>query len=268
MKAIKTIIWVALFLVISFVGFLLYETQDEINATSENMDEVLQKLHNQKKMVGFAVSVFDSEKVIYENAFGFADRENQISYDINTQQYIASISKTTIGIALMKAEELGLLKVEDGINQHLPFEINNPKFPNNEITLFQLVTHTSSLEYNEKVVESLYVADSAKNKSLAQFVNNYFQDGGYGEVTFSEYAPGENWSYSNIGAGLVAYVIEHKSGMPFSEFTKKYIFEPLEMENTFWFESDADSTKHSGYYEPQDKSVSKVSTSGVQLYPC
>ncbi|MEM8525999.1 MAG: serine hydrolase [Bacteroidota bacterium] len=240
------------------------ESKDEIRANFENVEAQLQSFHNPQKMGGFAVAVFDADTTFYVNGFGYADLENGIPYTVNTEQYVASIAKTTIGIALLKAQELGLLKVEDPINQYLPFEVKNPKFPSSPITIRHLSTHTSSLDYNEAVVESLYVEEELKRESLASFMDDYFNSG---TVKYSHRAPGEDWNYSNIGASLAAYIIELQSDMSFSAFTQQYIFDPLRIENTTWFESHSDSNQWTTYYEIKEKKLRKVKTSGVQLYP-
>ena len=267
-KLFKRISLVILFLVTGLIAFLLYETQDEINANLTNVEDKLNSFYNEKRMGGFAVSVFNADSVIYSNAFGYSDLKNKKRYTKNTQQYIASISKTTIGISLMKGVELGLFKLDDSINQHLPFEVINPNYPNDKITIQHLATHTSSLDYNERVVESLYVEDTEKEASLDSFMRNYFKDKNYGAITFTDDAPGSNWNYSNIGAGLTAYIIELKSGMTYADFTQRYIFDPLKLQNTFWYESKADSSHQTKYYEPKNESIKEVETSGVQLYPC
>ena len=122
--------------------------------------------------------------------------------------------------------------IDSAINNYLPFKIYNPDFPDEEITIKQLATHTSSLDYNEYVVESLYTKQPDLNNSLEIFMLNYFQNGKFGDITFTNDKPGANWNYSNIGAALAAYIIERTSGVPFSEFTQTYIFNPLELNNT------------------------------------
>lgn len=267
-KALKYIGIILLVLVIAFFSFLLYETKDEINATNENIEEKLKKLYDDKRLGGFAVSVFSKDTVIYTGAFGYADKAQNIAYTVNTQQYIASVSKTTIGISLLKAEELGLLKLDGAINHYLPFKVENPNFPASQITIRHLATHTSSLDYNEEVVESLYIQEEKEIASLKPFIDNYFAQKAYGEVKYTTHKPGENYNYSNIGAGLAAYLIEVTSGMTYADFTKKYIFDPIELENTHWFRSEADSLNLAKYYEPNDDIIKEVATSGVRLYPC
>lgn len=267
-KTFKRMFLIILSLIIGFFLFLLYETQDEVNADLSTIEEKLNTFYNEKRMGGFAVSVFSADSIIYSKGFGYSDVANKKLYTKKTQQYIASISKTTIGISLMKAEELGLLNLNDPIKEHLPFKVINPKFPNKEITIKHLATHTSSLNYNEKVVESLYIDETKKSESLKPFIEDYFKNKVYGEVEFTDHVPGSNWNYSNIGAGLAAYIIEYKSGMTYSDFTEKYIFNPLGLNNTFWFESESDSTNHTNYYEALNDSIKEVKTSGVILYPC
>lgn len=267
-KYFKRLLLAMLLLVLGFIAFLLYETKDEINADINTIESKLQSFYNEKRMGGFSVSVFNGDSVLYSNGFGYSDLKTKLPYTKATLQYTASIAKTTIGISLLKAQELGLLNIDDPINAHLPFTVQNPNFPSNEITIKHLATHTSSMDYNEKVVESIYVNDLKKDPSLEQFMKDYFDSEVYGEVAFTNHRPGENWNYSNIASGLAAYIIELKSGLPFSEFTQKYIFDPLEMNQTKWFEHEVDSTLISKYYEPNedDSKIKQVATNGVKLY--
>jgi len=252
---------------LAFVTFVLIETQDEINATPENIAEKLNSYYNENRMAGFGVSVFDADKVYFQGGFGFADLEARLPYTSKTLQYTASVCKTTIGICLMKAQELGYFNLDDPINQHLPFSVTNPHFPELDISIYHLATHTSSLDYNEEVVESLYVDEADKDSSLEGFVWSYFEEKAYGEIAFTQDKPGKNWNYSNIGAGLAAYLIEYTTGMSYADFSQKYIFDPLEMESG-WFRLAEDNREYASYYEPEEgKPLLKVAAKGVKLYP-
>lgn len=267
-KKLKRIVLGLIVLLFIGVSIILYLTKDEINATHETVQGHLESFYNSERMGGFAVAVFSKDSILYSKGFGFADIESNIPYTTKTQQYLASVSKISIGISLLKAQELGLLKISDPINLHLPFEVNNPHFPDTPITIEHLATHTSSLDYNEAVVESLYIKESEKDKLLKPFMEDYFTKGTYDEVLFTKNSPGDNWNYSNIGAALAAYIIEYKSGMSYANFTKTHIFEPLQMKNTHWFESEADSSEVSSYYEPlENGGIKKAKNSGIVLYP-
>lgn len=266
-KITRQIIIVITILLIGFIVYVLNETKDEINANLINVDEKLNSFYNENIMMGFAVAVFNKDSIIYKGGFGYADKKNKIPYTTKTQQYIASISKTTIGLSLLKAEELGLLNIDDPINNHLPFKVINPNYPNEDITIKQLATHTSSLNYNEQVVESLYINEKIKDESLKKFMDNYFVNNEYGVISFTKNKPGTDFNYSNIGAGLAAYIIECKSKMSYANFTQKNIFNKLNLKNTHWFESKADSLSISKYYTPKENNLEKITPKGVQLYP-
>ncbi len=173
-----------------------------------------------------------------------------------------------IGVSLVKAAELGIVELDTPINNYLSFDVTNPAFTETDITLRQLATHASSLDYNEAVVESLYVVDSFKDASLAPIMKEYFEHKDYGKVSFGNYAPGNRFKYSNIGASLAAYIIEKQSGLTFNEFTKKYIFEPLDLGSSTWFESEINLLNLTSYYESIGKNeIKKVPTEGVKMYP-
>lgn len=77
----------------------------------------------------------------------------------------------------------------------------------------------------------------------------------YQKNIFGEYSPGKQYAYTNIGATLVAYIIEIVSGQTFEEFTKECIFNPLGMENTSWKLSNSTNQAsqyfHNGYKAPE-----------------
>ncbi|MEL6561239.1 MAG: serine hydrolase domain-containing protein [Bacteroidota bacterium] len=267
-KGIKIGTITLLTIIIGAIWFLLYETIDELEADHSSIDQYLQKFYNPNRTAGFAVAVFSADTIYFKKGYGYADVALKRPYTTNTQQYIASVSKTLIGISLLKAQELDILDLNTPINEYLPFEVSNPSYPDSEITLRHLATHTSSLDYNETVVESLYIADTLKNPSLSPIMGAYFMNRKMGDVTYGDYRPGTKFNYSNIGASLAAYVIEIQSGMTFDQFTQKFIFERVGMNNSTWFESKAESSLFSTYYESIEKNqLKEVATTGVQMYP-
>ena len=70
----------------------------------------------------------------------------------------------------------------------------------------------------------------------------------YKKKNFLKKKPGTIFTYSNIGAGLAALVLENAVGKPFNVFTKEYIFEPLEMSDTGWFLEEIDFVNHTKLY--------------------
>ncbi|WP_024769111.1 serine hydrolase domain-containing protein [Aquimarina macrocephali] len=224
---------------------------------------------NKNYFNGLAVAIVDSTGTIYKTGIGFADIKSKKPYTSNTIQPIASVSKTFIGIALMKAQEKGLLNLDDPINKHLPFKVQNPNFTNQPITIRQLATHTSTIVDTENYMGRAYVLkdeiDSTSFKienipqsfnpnntkiPLSQFLENYLSETGkwYKKDAFTKNKPGQLFEYTNVGASLAAYIIELVSNQSYSEYTTENILKPLKMNNSGWNYSDFNMSNVSTLY--------------------
>jgi len=111
---------------------------------------------------------------------------------------------------LAKAQEEGLLSLDEDINDILPFKVVNPYFPNEKITLKNLASHTSGIKDDDTKYINSYSAYGAKNMTLKDFLYNYLNPEGkwYSNNNFSNKKPGTSFSYSNIGSALAGYCIE------------------------------------------------------------
>jgi CubicO group peptidase (beta-lactamase class C family) len=166
---------------------------------------------------------------------------------------IASISKTFIGLALMKAVDQGYFTLETNINEILPFKVINPAYPKSIIRIKHLVTHTSGLVDNDSIYKLSYSATRKPTVELGNFLQAYYCAGGsmYTTANFGDNEPGAQFNYSNIAAALAAYVIEVKAKMPFYEYTRRYIFEPLHMNDTHWFSDTSQPSNATLYHTSQ-----------------
>src|SRR5690606_28275471 len=188
---------------------------------------------------------------------GLADRADVLKrpYTAETLQNVGSVSKTAIGVAIVKASELGYFGLDTEINSILPFQVQHPH-GGGAITVRHLVTHTSGIVDDDGIYGHSYYllpdADSAgplyqqfrrdytqpgrQDLSLGGFLKNYLAAGGrnFRKTNFAKAAPGLAYHYSNIGAALAAYLVEVKSGQSFEAFTRRHIFEPLQMRSTRW----------------------------------
>jgi CubicO group peptidase (beta-lactamase class C family) len=267
---IKTILFGILTLIISSCSTKRNVHSVEFIKTQNELTEKLTKISTQSAFNGFGIALTNDKEVLYQNGFGFANVETGEKYTENTIQNIASVSKTFVGIAILKAQELGKLKLDDPISKYLPFKIENPKFRENPITIRQLVTHTSSIRDNEEYLHRAWVLYDTINLeknlkidigecrfsppstevSMEDFLVNVLTENGkwFKPNTFTEYKPGQIFEYSNMGTTLAALVLEKATGEKFNEFTEKYIFQPLKMESTGWGLRSIDIKKHSRLY--------------------
>lgn len=235
--------------------------------------EVTDKLNEISKTTsfnGFGVAIVNEKEVLYQNGFGIANVEKNEKYTENTIQNIASVSKTFIGIAMLKAQELGKLNLDDPIDKYLPYKIENPKFSGLPITIKHLVTHTSSILDNEEYLHRAWILNDTINLEknlkldigvcrfsapsteipMEDFLKNILMENGkwYHSSTFSDKKPGEIFEYSNMGVTLAALVLEKATGEKFDAFTEKHILKPLKMNNTGWGLQSIDMKKHSRLY--------------------
>lgn len=244
-------------------------------------DKEMDSLYQLGVYNGYSVAIVDTTGIIYNQGFGYADVNNKKKYTENTVINIASISKVFIGVALLKAQEMNLIELDDPINKYLPFKVVNPNFPNETITIRQLATHTSSIVDTDIYMETDYINkdDIAITENLKEKYKLYYQNPSkdwiplseylgklldkekslYDSSTFENRKPGEVYEYSNIGAALCALVIEYAAKEPFYQFTKKHIFNPLEMSSTSWLFEEVDSTNYSKlYYDDQELPYYKI----------
>lgn len=249
----------------------LSANQVEKNALTMELDSIQENgLIN-----GFAVAMVNQNGVLYEKGFGFSNRETKEKYTENTIQHIASVSKTLIGISLMKAKEMGKLNLDDPIQNYLPFKVTNPNYPNEIITIRHLATHTSGIKDSDQYMNRAWILTDNQdltnistdypeqqlnpfelNIPMEKYLKGYLEMNGayYENGNYINYKPGERFQYSNIGATLCALVIEKATGQSFDSYTKEHILQPLGMNSTGWSLKDVDIKKHSRLYR-NDNSV-------------
>ena len=250
-------------IIIFLFSLLLYScTKKEKTHSSEfllaqkELTEQLTKISTQTDFNGFGVAIVNENEVLYQNGFGIANLEPKQKYDENTVQNIASVSKTFIGIAILKAQELGKLQLDDPINKYLSFKVTNPYYPNIPITIRQLTTHTSSINDNEVYMKKTIVLNDTINLkqnldidilptkfnppaakiTIEEFLKNTLDNRGkwYLKDVFLNKKPGEIYNYSNIGATLAALVLEKATGISYDKFTTENILKPLQMNSSGW----------------------------------
>ncbi len=252
--------------ILAMLNVVLCQSYGQVNdSILKKLTTDLEQISLKNNLNGFSVAIVNEEGTLFEKGFGYSDKQANKRYTAHTIQGIASISKTFIGIALLKAQELGKLKLDDPINKYLPFKVINPHFPDIPITIRQLTTHTSSIGYIYSTEKYDYILKEKNNKGLKVkkvfrlpnemttleiFLKRFLSKQGrwYKEKNFLKKKPGETFDYSNVGAGLAALVLEKATGESFNEFTKTHIFKPLEMSNTGWFFNEVDFENHSKLY--------------------
>ena len=249
---IKLIFIVAVLHFLSCSNLKTHSNYKKYNLINNKLTNKLDSIYKEKSIPGFSVAIVNEEGIIYTKGFGKTSLSKKEKYEANTSQKIASISKTVLGIALLKAQEMKKLNINDPINKYLPYKVINPYYPETPILIKHLAYHNSSLRDTRDIFENSYIIINEEVKtneqalpffkksnaeiSLEQFLtNSLFKEGKwYGEDSFFDFEPDKERRYSNLGAGICQYILEKVTEKSYEAFTKETIFEPLKMQNISW----------------------------------
>ena len=161
--------------------------------------------------------------LIYERSFGFSHFNRAEPMNLETTFQLASISKTFTGTAILLLQKEGLLSVDDPVKQHIP------EFPYDNITIRQLLNHTSGLQNYMWLVERFWRKSTPpRNEDVLQLFVNHRRP--------LNFTPGHRFEYSNTGYVFLALIIERVSGQSFAEYIHQNIFDPLEMNRSFVYD--------------------------------
>ena len=196
------------------------------------------KFIEQFNMVGSNVIYLNKNGYLENISTGFSSIENNIKSTKDSIYRIASISKVIVAIGLLKLYEKGLVDLDEDISKYLGFIVRNPKYPNDLISLRMILTQTSSIIDDGIYEDGIYKGydgsnstdDFIKLEELLTPGSKRFYKG------YSEYRPGTNFIYSNLGCGILACVCEKITNKYFPEYIKEVLLQPLNIMSGFRLE--------------------------------
>ncbi|SEB52525.1 serine hydrolase domain-containing protein [Paenibacillus sp. GP183] len=194
-----------------------------------SLDDRIRQLLDKHKIVGLAASVIHEGQKIWSGGYGWANIARRIPVTDHTVFRIASISKTVVATAIMQLVEKGLCGIDQDVGEILGFPVRSPKYPNIPITIKHIMTHTSGLqdEYVRFVVDS-----RSENPPKIRLADILMPDGPYyTDSLWGDGQPGDpdSFEYSNLGAVILAAIVEKLSNERFDEYCRMHLFEPLGM---------------------------------------
>ena len=246
-----------IFLVLLIIGCTnSNNTKIDLNRLN-SIEELITKDIEQNNLPGAVVLVGDDKGIVYKRAFGIKNPETQEKYKDDDIFRIASMTKAITSIAVLKLWEKGKIYLDDPIEKYIPefkgveiFESFNEKDSSytskqttKKITVRQLLTHTSGIGYDfidgNPSIKAIY------HKKKQSFMKNGVMCFCDEDVTIEEaienladvplhHEPGEKFTYG-MGLDVLGYMIEIVSGKKLNEFFREEIFEPLEMNDTYFY---------------------------------
>ncbi len=226
-----------------------YETDEVRSAINE--------LIKTDKELGVSVALIADNRVVFAEGFGLSNIETGESVTADTSFWLGSVSKPVVGVALMQAQEQGLLSLADHVQTLLAnddqVELSLPHtYP---LLLAHLVNHTGGISDPASYACAYFVGDEFAERyslanslndldcdeavpvDLAGYLNAYLSETGIyysAEDNFLDVEPGTTFEYSNIGTALAGYLLESQSGRTLADFAQAHIFDTLAMDNTSW----------------------------------
>ncbi|EJQ29379.1 hypothetical protein IEC_05822 [Bacillus toyonensis] len=201
---------------------------------------------------GILAKTSEGEKT-WGYAAGVADLSTKKPMKTDFRFRIASVTKTFTATVVLQLAGENRLNLDDSIEKWLPGVIQGNGYDGNQITIRQILNHTSGIVEYARSKEIDFFTNTKKSFTAEELVK-------IGLSMPPEFAPGKGWSYSNTGYVLLGILIEKVTGNSYAEEIENRIIEPLELSNTFLpgNSSVIPGTKHArGYLQPDGASELK-----------
>ncbi len=158
-------------------------------------------------------------EVLFNESYGYANREFEVLNDADTKFNIGSITKPFTAVAVLKLVEEGRLSLSDSIAKFMPQAPTHWQ----SLTIHQLLSHTSGLIHSWDLLEdsTLMFQKSSLHNTLTWYFDKPLR-----------FKPGTSFSYSGVGYLVLAVVVESVTEMKYDQYLSELIFDPIHMDAT------------------------------------
>jgi len=209
-------------------------------AFADKLDDAILAEMKRSHTPGISIAVVKNGKIIREQGYGFADLENQVKVTPATVFQSGSVGKTFTAALVMLLAQDGKLSLDDPISKHLA---NTPKAWEG-ITIRHLLSHTSGL--GDPYAKLDLTKDYSEEELIALEA----------EIPVL-FAPGEKWSYSNMGYHLLGFICNKAGGKFYGDQLHDRIFAPLDMGTRIISEADIIPHRARGYERKGGQTVNQ-----------
>ena len=175
----------------------------------------------QEDIPGVAVCLIRDGRPAWVEGLGVTDRKSKRPVSVDTIFSIQSTSKNITAVGTLMAVQHGLLDLDAPIGEYVPEFTVHSRFeaaPQAKITLRLLLSHHAGFTH-EAPVGNNYAPESPDFEAHVRSISS----------TWLRFPVGERYRYSNLGADLAGYIVQVRAGMPFAEWVRSVLFEPLGM---------------------------------------
>jgi CubicO group peptidase (beta-lactamase class C family) len=212
----KTVLWIA---IASLIGST--EIRESVAQDVEGLHQLFGAVHDKGEFSGSVVVLKDNQ-VVFQKHLGYADFREKKSIGPASIFEFASIGKIFTAVSIAQLVQAGKINLDDPVANHLK------SFPYPNITIRHLLQHLSGLPDYMTHFENEW---SPNKRACNQDVIDWLAD----KKPDLLFEPGKEFRYSNTGYVILASIVEDASGLAFSDYLQRNIFEPLGMNSCFAF---------------------------------
>lgn len=206
-------------------------TMNAMYSRAAAVDAALHKL-TQLGVPGVSMAVYSKEGW-WSTSHGYAKLEGQVPMQGCHLQYLQSISKTYMAVAILKLAEQGKIDLDQQMTVYLPKPISQHITQAEKISVRMLLNHTSGIpEYN---MQPAYVSYLLQHPKHIFEPEDYL---GYIHQKPLDFPPGSKYSYRNTNYLLLTMIADFITG-DHTKLIRESIFQPLQLTHTF-YRGDAD----------------------------
>ncbi len=188
-------------------------------AKAQTLEEVLAKV----KAPGVSVFAAKGDKVIVEEAAGYANLEHKVKMRPDSVHELASVSKQFTAAAILLLAQEGKINLDDPLSKFFSDSHDDWK----KVTVLHLLHHTAGLPDYLTELKDL-TKEWSNNEMIASIKDKPL-----------EFAPDSRWAYSNSGYMVLGVLVEKISGQSARAFYRERFWEPLGMKRTYLNDSRA-----------------------------
>lgn len=175
---------------------------------------------------GFSAGVVHDQELIWSKGYGYADITNRIPATDETLYRVASITKTFTATAVMQLVEAGKFSLDDPVNRHVPWFAPKDADATQPIRVWHLLSHTGGLlrEAPGMRWDELHAPDATELREATA-------------ATPLSTPTQTRLKYSNYGFAVAGAMIAQVSGIPYADYLRERILQPLGMTNSLLLDS-------------------------------
>lgn len=212
--------------IITIIQFPAFSQRKIKNDIDSFVKEALAKI---PEVPGLTVTVVKDGKPFFVEAYGYADREKGLKSTTSTPFYIASTTKSFMGMATVILAEEGKIDLFVPLSTYKPFSGLKNKAVWDDITITDLLNHTSGISNGYLTYRDAYTGDKPIDVKVMLL-----------EETTSKRGEGKTYQYDNLGYNILDILLELELGIDWRDLLDEKIFTPLNMKHTSAYISEAE----------------------------